>query len=349
MAEPRLTQQMKRHAVIVSLAAGHSDSEIAAFLNVARSFVFKVRRELDAASGDVATVSHRKRHCRRSDITRTPEFISSVQAAIDEDPGKSIRALGRELQVDEATIRRVVHEDLRYKSYVMRRGQFMSEKTRENRVTRAKRLLNKLKHPEEPGMLWFFSDEKNFVQDQKVNRRNDRWLCQTSEEVPTVMHTKFPAAVMVLGVVSSEGDVMPPHFFRQGLRVNAAAYTDVLETVVKPWITAVARGRPYVFQQDSAPSHTAHTTQEWMANNFHDHVTPNMWPPSSPDVNPLDYYVWGVVERASNKHPHNTVAALRAAIVDAMTDIPKTHLITACQRFRQRVEAVIAADGGFIE
>ena len=119
MADPRLTQEMKRHAVIVSFAEDHADSEISTFLKVSRSFVFKVRRELGVARGDVTTVSHRKRHCRRSDIIRTPEFVSSVQAAIDEDPGKSMRALVRELQVDDATIRRVVLEDLRYKSYVM--------------------------------------------------------------------------------------------------------------------------------------------------------------------------------------------------------------------------------------
>lgn len=165
----------------------------------------------------------------------------------------------------------------------------MSEKTKENRVIRAKRLFNKLKHLEQPGLLWFFSDEKHFVQDLEVNQRNDRWLCKTSEEVPTVMHTKFPASVMVLGVVSSEGDVKPPHFFRQGAKVNAVAYTDVLNTVAKPWITAVARGRPYVFQQDSAPAHTAHSTQERIANNFLNHITPNVWPPSLPDVRPFDY------------------------------------------------------------
>ncbi|UYV64209.1 hypothetical protein LAZ67_2007040 [Cordylochernes scorpioides] len=55
-------------------------------------------------------------------------------------------------KVDEATFRRVVHENLRYKSYVMWRGQFMSERTKVNRLTRAKCLLNKLKHPEEPGI-----------------------------------------------------------------------------------------------------------------------------------------------------------------------------------------------------
>ncbi|UYV73719.1 hypothetical protein LAZ67_11000496 [Cordylochernes scorpioides] len=69
-----------------------------------------------------------------------------------------MRALAKELQVDEATIRRVVHEDLRYKSYMMWRGHFMSERIMINHMTKAKRLLNKLKHPEEPGtrktFLW---------------------------------------------------------------------------------------------------------------------------------------------------------------------------------------------------
>ncbi|UYV77421.1 hypothetical protein LAZ67_15000963, partial [Cordylochernes scorpioides] len=38
----------------------------------------------------------------------------------------------------------------------MQRGQFMSERTKVCCLTRAKRLLNKLKYPEEPGMIWFF-------------------------------------------------------------------------------------------------------------------------------------------------------------------------------------------------
>ena len=57
------------------------------------------------------------------------------------------------------------------------------------------------------------------------------------------MHTKFLATVMVLGVVSNEGNVMPSYFFRQGLRVNAANYIEVLEVVVKPWIDSNAWGK----------------------------------------------------------------------------------------------------------
>ena len=60
-----------------------------------------------------------------------------------------------------------------------------------------------------------------------MNRRNDRWLCGNSSDVSYVMHTKFLTTVMVLRVVSKEGNVMSTQFFHQELRVNAAAYTEV--------------------------------------------------------------------------------------------------------------------------
>ena len=138
-------------------------------------------------------------------------------------------------------------------------------------------------------MFWFHSDEKFIDQDQNINQRNDRWLCRDPSDVPHVMHTTFPATIMVLGVASNERHVMPPNFFRQGLRVNAATYIEVLEAVVKPWIDIVRGERPYVFQQDSAPSRKAMTTQDWMSENLHDHITPDIFSPSFPDLNPLDY------------------------------------------------------------
>ena len=82
-----------------------------------------------------------------------------------------------------------------------------------------------------------------------------------------------------------------------------------------------------------------------MSENLHDHITPNMWSPSSPDLNPLDYYVWGVVEREINKHSHNMLDSLRAAITRVMTHMDENHLIRACKHFRQRIEAVIATKG----
>ena len=76
-----------------------------------------------------------------------------------------------------------------------------------------------------------------------------------------VMKTKFLATVMVFCVVSSEGHIMPPHIFEVGLKVNNKLYLDVLKSVVIPWCNQVAGGRPWVWQQDSAPAHKSKETQ----------------------------------------------------------------------------------------
>lgn len=141
----------------------------------------------------------------------------------------------------------------------------MFQITGKHQITGANRLLNKLTHQEEPGMLQF-SNEKHFVQYHRVNRMNVRWrwgeLCEISKEVPTIIHTKFPAFVMVPGVECRVVDEITPYLFPQDLRIHATSYIEVLDTFVKPQITAVKRGTLHVFQQDSAPSHTVHTTQE---------------------------------------------------------------------------------------
>ena len=63
--------------------------------------------------------------------------------------------------------------------------------------------------------------------------------------MPRVMKTKFLATVMVLGVVSTEGHIMPPHIFEVSLKVNTKVYLDVLKSVVIPWCNQVAGGRPW--------------------------------------------------------------------------------------------------------
>ena len=87
------------------------------------------------------------------------------------------------------------------------------------------------------------------------------WIATNNRDVPRVMKTKFPATVMVLGVVSSEVHIMPPHIFEVGLKVNTKVYLDMLKSVVIPWCNQVAGGRPWVLQQDSTPAHKSKETQ----------------------------------------------------------------------------------------
>ena len=72
------------------------------------------------------------------------------------------------------------------------------------------------------------------------------WIGTNNRDMPRMIKKKFPAMVMVFGVVSSEGHIMPPHIFKVGVKVNTKEYLDVLKSVVIPWCNQVAGGRPWV-------------------------------------------------------------------------------------------------------
>ncbi|QQP38361.1 Uncharacterized protein FKW44_018918, partial [Caligus rogercresseyi] len=194
----------------------------------------------------------------------TPEFVEKLQKKVQEDPSKSCTKLAEELGVGNTTVRPDFD----------REGQ-------ENRFYKALKLLNKLKHPVHNETLWFFSDEKNFTQDQKHNSQNNR-CCLGPHEVPIVAQTKFPAAVIVFGIISPDGDVMPPHFFPKGLRLDSEGVCGTHEGFGGPLDKEGCRGRPYVFQQDSAPCHTSRKTQKWLSKNLDDYTSPTSGCPTPP-------------------------------------------------------------------
>ena len=116
----------------------------------------------------------------------------------------------------------------------MRKEQFLSQAMKDKRKDRAAKLFNKLKHPPKQNMPWYFSDEKNCCWSLIVNSQNNHWLALSPQDVPIVMKSKHPVHIMVFGLVTSDGDIMPPFIFPHGLRFNTEAYIKCLEKVVLP-------------------------------------------------------------------------------------------------------------------
>ena len=82
---------------------------------------------------------------------------------------------------------------------------------------------------------------------------------------------------MVLCVVSNAGDVLT-HFFAIGERVNAEVYSNVLETEVILWMNKKAPGKKFVFQQNSAPAHTARKTVDLLERENVNFWGKDLWP-----------------------------------------------------------------------
>ncbi|QQP49441.1 Transposable element tcb1 transposase [Caligus rogercresseyi] len=140
--------------------------------------------------------------------------------------------------------------------------------------------------------------------------------------------------------MSSEGDIMPPHFFAKGQNVNKEVYLDVMQTVVKPWMTQIAAGRPYLYQQDGAPAHTSNLVQNWCLENLDMFWSKEFRPPATltstpatPTYGPCSQHC-GLLE--SCHHPGSG-------------HLSREQVAHAVGRFRHRVEAVIVEGGSWIE
>ena len=74
-----------------------------------------------------------------------------------------------------------------------------------------------------------------------------------------------------------------------------------------------------------------------------------MWPPSSSDLNPLDFSIWSMLKKDACHSEKLSVNHLKKSLQKAWADIPQKKIRAAVEAFRSRLEKVIDTNGGQIE
>ena len=79
-------------------------------------------------------------------------------------------------------------------------------------------------------------------------------------------------------------------------------------------------------------------------------LQPNVWPPNSPDLNPVDYCVWSALEQNvyRRRRFENTIE-LKEAFLQERKALPRAVINNAIDGFRSRVRLVIAENEQLIE
>ena len=148
------------------------------------------------------------------------------------------------------------------------------------------------KFPESAIDFIFFTDEKVFIVALPVNLQNNCVYppCGTKKrDIATdrLLRTRptFSKSVTVSVAVSKLG-CTELIFVELGVKVDSAYYRDVL--LLHQMFLAIQHlaGDVFVLQQDSAPAHRARATVEYLRQATPEFISPDLWPPNSPELNP---------------------------------------------------------------
>ena len=85
-------------------------------------------------------------------------------------------------------------------------------------------------------------------------------------------------------------------------------------------------------------------SQRWIG---HREVLP--WPPRSPDMTPMDFFVWGTLKQKVYSVSINSREQLRDRIIDAVHQISSEQCLAAIYQVSARCNACIGARGQHFE
>ena len=100
-----------------------------------------------------------------------------------------------------------------------------------------------------------------------------------------------------------------------------------------------------IFQQDGAPPHWGSHVRRFLDATFPNRWTgrdgPTLWPPRSPDINPLDFFLWGYVKGKVFSTPVPDITNLKAKITDAFATITEYMLQNTWREIYYRLHVLV--------
>jgi len=123
---------------------------------------------------------------------------------------------------------------------------------------------------------------------------------------------------------------------------------NVLEKGLLPDIRRISNN-DFVFQQDGAPAHRSRHTVAYLQSHVPEFIEPKNWPPNSPDLNPVDFSVWGALQQKVYRQKIQNVDHLKHILLYCWEQITQDTINRAIDQVPKRLNMVIRARGGHVE
>lgn len=274
------------------------------------------------------------------------EKCLDIQDRILKSPSKSLRKMSQQVNVSVSTVHKILKHRLNFHPYRISVVSELKECDNQSRVNYSTWFQAFLAEEDESILdVTFFSDEAWFHLSGYVNSQNNRiW----SSFNPNAFH-EAPLHDAKIGVwcAVSRKRLIGPIFFNN--TINADRYrTDILE----PFLEQLNEREieEAWFQQDGATAHTARASLRFLEEIFANRIiSRGIWPARSPDLTPLDYYLWGFLKGNVYKNNVHTIEDLKEAIRITIQEITTDTLQKVFDNMKRRVQSCLEARGGHFQ
>lgn len=203
-------------------------------------------------------------------------------------------------------------------------------------------------------ILW--TDECTFTRIGLFNIHNEHWWYRRGSNPRVTRRDAFQNRFSInvwAGILNAR--IIGPHFIEG--RLTGANYQQLLREVVEAQLEEVPLTylASLYYQHDGAPAHYQRDVRAYLDVTFGERWIgrggPVPWPARSPDLTPLDFYLWGEIKRLVYESESESRDELKDKIIAAFETVKAQEfvLIRLKDNHRRRAELCIQSGGEHFE
>lgn len=289
---------------------------------------------------------------RRRSSALSDEVRTNILAFFEAHPQASLREASSQAGVPLSTVWRVAKEAGLH-PYHVQLHQPLEQRDFGSRLHYANWLLHTVDEDPQFSRNVMWTDEANFSRDAQVNLHNAHYWSAINPHWLRKTHHQYKWSLNVWCGIC-DGTVIGPVFL-DGTLTAERYLREILQGPVEEFYTSLplARFAKLWFQHDGAPAHSSGLARAYLdqafPNQWIGRFGPVSWPARSPDLTPLDFFLWGYVKDRVYAEETTTRDALKAKITEVCREVPEDMLRRATEDTVRRCRFSVTVEGDLFE
>lgn len=243
----------------------------------------------------------------------------------------------------------------KYKPYKFRPVQNLTDQNKMERVAFCQEMIRRLQ--DDPNILRkiLFTDEAAFTTAGMFNRKNKHFWATANPNKKQIVRIQGRRSIHIwCGMLDNR--ILGPVVIENNL--NGERYLDLLRNEIEQILEELPLQvwNDIIWHQDGAPPHNSIEVVNYLSTKYDLWIGgrgPINWPANSPDLSPLDYFLWGYLKNKIYYNRPKTLPELANRIraeINELNENNSDFIFNAItRRFLECLQKCLAAQGGWVD